>query len=388
MKKKVVQILCHTLNDDGHLDYHIYGNWAARAARSIKRYSNDYTCEVWYGVRKLKKPKRLDKDGITYRLFPAKTLNGLLESFFGLIYCPTLIKAIGHEDPQSTIFNFQGERGSLIHQIIYTYPKLHYTIQYHGYGQPAKFDWLENIFLAPIERVTFPRIGHFFVHIQRRFDYLIGRIGIPKERLSFQNYGVDYERFKPGNKMAARGTLDIPSDAYVMIYVGLMTHTKGVDKMIEAYKRLKPKYPQLYLILIGAQDSDPLKEEVKVADRVLGIVKNDEVPLYLHASDVYLFYGTWKTKEYAGTGTAPNEAIACNINVISTNLMHFPKDIRDKVGYTPKDFEDFVQKIEYLITHPEKQFKARDVIKPYASDQLKTRYSIGIYDSLLQKKRT
>lgn len=299
-----------------------------------------------------------------------------------------MIKALGEEDADSTVINFQGERGSLIHQIMWTYPKLNYTIQYHGYGQPSNLDWLENVFLAPLERITFPRIGHFFVHIQRRFDYLINRIGIPRERLSFQNYGVDYERFKPGDKRAARKALNIPHDAYVMIYVGLMTHTKGVDKMLDAYRELKPKYPQIYLVLIGAQETDPLKEEVKAADRVLGIVKNDEVPLYLHASDVYLFFGTWKTKEYAGTGTAPNEAIACNVNVISTNIMHFPEDIRDKVGYTPRDYDDFVKKIEYLITHPKKQFRARDVIKPYASDEIKTRYYIAIYDSLLQKKHT
>lgn len=385
-KKKVIQILCHTLMNDKLLEYHVNGNWATRAARSILKYSKDFECEVWYGVRKLPKKKVFKRENITFKLFPAKTLYGLLESFYGVISCPGMLEELKKEDPKNTIINFQGERGGIIHTIINKFPYFKYTIQYHGYGQPERLDWVENLILAPIERKTFPKVSHFFVHIKRRFPYLIDRIGIDPKKLSFQNYGVDYARFKPGNKELARKKLDIPQKAFVMLYVGLMTRTKGVDKILSAYGVLKKKYPQLYLILIGAQEKDPLIQEVKkVADRVVGVTKNEELPLYYHAADVYLFYGNKKTIEYAGTGTAPIEALVSNVNVISTNLIHYPDEIIKKVGFIPKNFTDFVTQIEYLIKHPKFKFNARDIVFKYSSDEQKNKNIIHIYQELLKK---
>lgn len=386
-KPKVIQILCHTLDNDKNLMYHVRGNWATRAARSILKYSKAFECEVWYPIRNLQTKKTIKEEGITFKLYPAKTLNILLESFFGVIYAPGIMQDLKKEDPQDTIINFQGERGLLIHSILWKFPQFIYTIQYHGYGQPERFNWIENIFLVPIEKVTFPRMTHFFVHIKRRFPYLTEKIGIESKKLSFQNYGVDYDRFKPGNKKSARKKLEIPQDAFVMIYVGLMTKTKGVDKILNAYKELKPRYPNIYLVFIGAQETDPLIKEARaVADRVIGVTKNEELPLYYQASDVYLFYGNKKTIEYAGTGTAPVEALVSNINVISSNLIHYPGKILKKVGFIPKNFEDFVKKIEYLIRHPKFQFNARTIVYPYSSDEQKNKNIIRIYTELLKKR--
>lgn len=387
--KKIIQILCHTLQNDEQLEYHIYGNWCSRQAKSIQKYSDAYSCEVWYAVNGLSVKKSFKKDGILFKLYPAKTLNKLLESFFAIVDAPELINDIANEDPKSTVINFQGERGSLLHKIVRKYPNYIYSIQYHGYGQPPMLDWIENFFLVPYERKTFQHISHFFIHIKRRYKYLVETIGIQKNKISFQNYGVDYNRFKPGSKKDARKKLDIPQNKFVMLYVGIMTKTKGVDRIIEAYEILKKQYPELYLILIGAHETDPLWKLVKAkADVVLGTVNNEDLPVYYHAADVYCFYGTRKTIEYAGTGTAPVEAIVSNINVVSTNLIHYPSEIMKKTGFIPKNFNDFVSKIEYCIQNPKFKFNARDIVKKYSSEEFKTKNMLKIYDNLLNRKHS
>ena len=324
-KKKIIQILCHTLASGKKLRYHVRGNWAARQARTILAYSKKYDCEVWYAVRGLRKASTFIADEITYRLFPAKTLNALFESFTPIISCPGILDALQQEDPENAVIHIQGERGSLLHAILRTFPLYKITLQYHGYGQPPAFDWLENLFLAPAERKLFPRISHFFVHIKRRIDYLKKVAHIPMSKISFQNNGIDFDRFRPGSRASARKKLSIPADAFVILYVGVMTQTKGVDKIIEATNILRAKYPHVFLVLVGAAKTDPLYEKSKrESDKLVHLVDNSLLPNYYQAANVYVFYGTKKTIEYAGVGTAPTEALATNTNDFSPSPTGVP----------------------------------------------------------------
>lgn len=386
MSKKIIFILCHTLNNDETLHYHIYGNFAARTARNILKHTNKYICEVWCAINNFSKKQIFKKDNITYKLFPAKTLNKLLESFFGIIQSPEFLNDLKKEDSKNTIIHFQGERGSLIHTIIKKNPQFIYAIQYHGYGQPWWLDWVEKFFLTPIEKQTFPLISHFFVHIQGRIKYLKNTIKIPEDKISFQNVGVDFENFKPGNKKKARDKLDLPKTKFIILYVGRLVKTKGVDKILKAYQLLKKKHNRIYLLFIGGQKDDPMYEEVKnTADKIIDIVKNEDLPLYYNASDVYCFYGDKKTIQYAGVGTAPTEALACNMNVISTNLIHIPGFAEKKVGFIPKNFNDFVSRIEYFIYNPTFKFNPRKKVAQYTSYEYMTKNLISIYDRIFSK---
>ncbi|GEM_PF-6064172 len=382
--KKVIQILCHTFENDVKLKYHVFGSWPTRQAKSILQYSTAYQCEVWYAVRHLKKTQTITHENITFKLFPAKTLHPLLESFFGVINAPELLKNLEKEDPQKTIIHFQGERGTLLHTVLNKYSNFPITIQYHGYGQPPWLNFLEKYLIIPLEKKNFPKIKHFFVHIQKKIKYLKSELHIDPQRISFQNNGVDFNTFIPLSKRKSRTRNHLPLDKFIMLYIGAMVQTKGVDRIMKAYQFLKKKYPQLYLVFIGANTTDPLYKEAKdIADKVVTLIKNQETVHYYNAADVYCFYGNRKTIEYAGVGTAPTEALACNLNVVSTNLIHFPDKINTIVGLIPKDFDDFVNKIEYLILHPKTKFNARNIVAPYASYEYTTKNIIDTYDQLL-----
>jgi len=385
--KKIIHILSHSLKNDNNLNYHIYGNWASRLAKNTLQYTDIFQHEVWYPVRNLKIPKQITKDHITYKLFPAKTLNVGLESYFGLIYCPLLFQELTKHNPKTTLIHVQGERGSILHGLLLQKPLYSILVQYHGYGQPPWLDWMEKMSVTLLEKITFLRVRHFFVPIRPRVEYLKKTLHISPENVSSENFGVDYTRFKPHNKERIRKKLNLPKHAFIILFVGHLIHTKGVDLIIQAYEKLKVIYPQLYLLFVGAQPDDPLYTlGVQKADKIVGITDNAELPLYYNAADVYCLYGTPKTVKYGGVGIASYEALASNLNVISTNLIHFPDSIVSKVGFVPSDYNEFVNKLEFMVRNPTFSFHARSIVEPYISHEYVMKNIINIYLNILNEK--
>lgn len=383
--KTIIHLLSHTLENDNNLDYHIEGNWASRLAKNTLQYTDIFQHEVWYPVRNLKIPKQITKDHITYKLFPAKTLNVGLESYFGLIYCPLLFQELKKHDPKTTLIHVQGERGSILHGLLLQKPLYSILVQYHGYGQPPWLDWMEKITVTLLERITFPWVKHFFVPIRPRVEYLTKTLHIDPDKISFKNIGVDFSQFRPRDKLNIRKKVGLPLDAFIILYVGSMVKTKGVDVIIKAYEKLRQKHPKLYLLFIGARADNPLYAYAKErADKVIGVVANNDVPFYYNASDVYCLYGTPKTVKYGGVGIASYEALASNLNVISTNLIHFPDPIVSKVGFVPSDYNEFVNKLEFLIRNPTFSFHARSIVEPYISNDAVMKNIIQIYHSILE----
>ena len=384
---KIIQILCHSLNNDSTRDYHVWGNWSARLARNIVSNTNKYQCEVWYAIKDLDKKIEFKKQDIRFKLYPAKSIHKAVESYFPLVDCPLLFDDLRMENLDSTIIHFQGERGSLLHKVLKDFPNFKITIQYHGYGQPPWLEWFEGLFITPLERKTFKNASHFFVNIKPRLEYLRKKVFIPANKISYQNVGIDFKLFKPRNKMSARRKLGLPLKSFIILHIGNLSAEKGVDKIINAYINLKKKYPQLFLLFIGARPDHPLYKIAKDnADKLIGNILYQDLPLYYNAADVYCYYGNNKNKRYQGLGTAPTEALASNLNVVSTNLIHFPDKIVNKTGFIPKNFQDFMNKIEFLIMRPEFKFNPRKIVAPYTDYKYQTAHLLNVYDKLLTKK--
>lgn len=387
MKKKIINILCHTFDKRENLSYHLNGNWATRLARNIRNATNKFDCEAWYAITGITHKKAFKKDGVTIKLFPARTLNRTLESYYGIVQTPELFKELTKQDPTHTLIHFQGERGSILHELLGKYPQYKVVLQYHGYGQHPLFNWVERLFITPQEKKHFPSIKHFFSPIKTRFSYLHDVIGISQNKISFENSPVNFTKFKPSSKKQARKRLNLPPNAYIMLYVGNMVQTKGVDKILTSYSVLKKKYPYLYMLLVGANPADPLYNQAKsIADRVIHTTPNTELPYYYTASDVYCFYGTPKTVLYAGPGIALCEALASNINAVSTNLIHFPDKLTGRLGILPQSPTDMTEKIEFLIQNPRFKYNPRRLIKKYASHEKVIRNTIKVYEHIFNEK--
>jgi glycosyltransferase involved in cell wall biosynthesis len=348
---------------------HVFGGFGSQQALGIKPYSQNVSFEVWYGVVGLEKQSTIRKNGITYKLFPATTVSKMLESYYGFIKSPQLFAELLNYDPKKTIIHMQGERGSILHDLLKNYSQYPLMIQYHGYGQPEKLDFIESYLIKPSEHKHFPRVEHFFVPIKPRIAYLRS-LGIPKKKISFENIGIDFNIYKPQNKLAARKKLNLPEKSFVMLFVGQYIKSKGVDLYLETYIKLKKKYPHLHLLLLGGSETDEYyKEAQSLGADVRLRVDHDEIVRYYNAADVYCFYGNEKMRRFAGPGIACTEALCCNLPVISTNLSHFPDTIYRKLGKIPKSRESFEVMVEDAMRSKYKPANTRKIIESYASFQ-------------------
>jgi lipopolysaccharide/colanic/teichoic acid biosynthesis glycosyltransferase len=81
--------------------------------------------------------------------------------------------------------------------------------------------------------------------------------------------GVDVTKFAPARMdpraaTTLRKSLDIPSGALVLGFVGRLTCDKGVSELVAAYDELRTDFPHLYLLLLGNwEEGDPIPAAVR-----------------------------------------------------------------------------------------------------------------------------
>lgn len=376
---KIIHILCHTI--PLQKDF-IFDGWPARLASYIQKYSSDFIQECYFAVTGIKQKQVFEKAGIKYILFPAFTLNKTLESFFSIIYSPGLFKQLkGEVQSGKVVIHIQGERGTIVLQTIQTAKPAPVFIQFHGYSVPKFLKWFESIFISPWEKYYFKFVSHFFVSIKDREKYLINVCHVNKNRILKRNLGVDYEIFKPMNKIKIRKKLGIPLDQTVFLYVGHFTRVKGAEKIIDAYKLLKTRY-RIFLIMIGGIKSDEYYDYASAnADLVIGRTKHSELVKYFNAADAYCLLCPPGKARFGGMGVAPTEALACDKPILSSNLREAPELIRHKLGYLVESEADLIAKM-ILIIKRKKNFKAiRLLTEPFFS------WSYIVYDILKLYKK-
>ena len=108
--------------------------------------------------------------------------------------------------------------------------------------------------------------------------------------------GVDVARFTTGEESRAasskiRDDLGIPEGSSVVGFVGRLTRDKGIYELVQAFERLKKRYPELYLLLVGPHEAgDPVphstRMKIAIEPRILHIGQVDDPAPYYHAMDI------------------------------------------------------------------------------------------------------
>lgn len=127
---------------------------------------------------------------------------------------------------------------------------------------------------------------------------------------------IDSKIFHPISREKARKKLKWEKDSIIAIFVGEFSNRKGVNRLIQAAK----KVPYLKLVLIGTGDS------LIESDQILfqGIVSHNMIPLYLNASDFFVLPTLAE-----GCCNAIVEALACGLPIVSSDRK-FNYDILNK----------------------------------------------------------
>lgn len=137
--------------------------------------------------------------------------------------------------------------------------------------------------------------------------------------------GIDCKRFNNAKFPEARknilSELKLNDDSILLLYVGRLTHEKGVDDLVKAFTQATPKNDKLKLILIGPyeQSLDSLDEatlnEIKNNKSIFSLGFKNQPEHYFSGCDIFCL-----PSYREGFGTVVLEAAACGLPTIGTRI--------------------------------------------------------------------
>ncbi len=368
-----------------HSPYFYLAGWAQLQAVNILKFTNLYEQEIWRPEREVKEISVKKVEGVMCRLFPQSKKYSLLK-------LPLLmIKALRIEAKKNLILIDL----HYIHYIqsiwlIFLFHKCPIFISHHGsvpFEYQKKKSLLKKIVFnkvfAAIDRMVLKWVDYFSVVSRFERDHLSQFI--EKQKIVLESGRKFFKDWKPVEKKIARQILGIPIQKNVILYVGSFYELKGVDILLNAFDILQNEI-DLELLLVGGLESDSLYEHAKRSGaKIYGKIPNDQMDNFFSSADVYCapaLDGTWV--KFGGISTAIIEALACDIPVVSRQLLHFPSDDWKKVGEVPETEEDVQECIRKVLRNPRK-YSPRETSKKYYDFGSIIKGNIKVYNDLFSK---
>lgn len=169
---------------------------------------------------------------------------------------------------------------------------------------------------------------------------LIELYGADPARIHVTPPGVDLERFRPGDREAARTRFGLP-EAPTIVFVGRLQPFKGTDVAVNALARLDRLVPDAQLVVAGGDSPSGKRGErvrLTLQARRLGVserlrflepVPHDELPDLYRAADVVVVPSASES-----FGLVALEAQACGTPVVATDVGGLRLTVRDgETGY-------------------------------------------------------
>lgn len=188
------------------------------------------------------------------------------------------------------------------------------------------------------------------------------KAGIPKDKIQIIPVVIDFSEYKwKANRISIRNQLQINNDEFVILYLGNLTTTKGIDNVLKAINKVKENKYSFKLISgieLSHTGNDKRKKEIfemiskfNLNDYIieLGLIQN--VSDIINASDIIVapFQHTFDVADYPLTVL---EGMAVGIPVITTGVGGIPEIIiNEKTGFLVNydDYIDLAEKIMYLM---------------------------------------
>jgi glycosyltransferase involved in cell wall biosynthesis len=93
---------------------------------------------------------------------------------------------------------------------------------------------------------------HVLADTEAEREFLIAS-GLDPWRVTTAGVGLRPEEFPTIDQQACRRDLDLPADAFVVLFLGRKTEYKGLDMVLEAFDALQGQYSRLYLLAMGVE---------------------------------------------------------------------------------------------------------------------------------------
>lgn len=176
--------------------------------------------------------------------------------------------------------------------------------------------------------------------------------------------GVDLKKFniayKERYRIAIRSRLNIPLDAFVFGFVGRITRDKGINELLEAFRRISSRNCYIYLLMVGPNETgenvnSELYQWSKNSSQIRYIGYTSVVEQYLAAMDTYIL-----PSYREGFGMSVIEAEAMGVPVIVTDIpgpIDAMKDQKTGIIVKKADIDSLENAMDVLYVNPEKTKK-------------------------------
>ncbi len=141
---------------------------------------------------------------------------------------------------------------------------------------------------------------------------------------------------------------NIPRDKKILMYVGNLKPHKNLERLLEAFSKLKNNKDYILLLVGKAFENYNIlgqkEEELKIKDKVIhtGIVSENELVDLYNLVDLFVFPSL-----YEGFGLPVIEALRCGTKVVCSNASSLPEVGGDVVTYfNPTDVDNMTDVIE------------------------------------------
>jgi phosphatidylinositol alpha-1,6-mannosyltransferase len=163
----------------------------------------------------------------------------------------------------------------------------------------------------------------------------VARLGLEGAPTRVIPYGVDVDKFAPGEDDGWRGRLGIPVEAPTLLGVGRMATKKGFHVLVEALPAVFADHPEAHLILAGGGDRlDELRRATSTwKERVHfpGAVERDTLPDLYRAADLFVLPAVHDSR--GNVDGLPNvilEAMASGLPVVASGISGIPLAVEDR----------------------------------------------------------
>lgn len=192
---------------------------------------------------------------------------------------------------------------------------------------------------------------------QKAAEIIIQKKIVPANKIEVVYNGINLKDFEiKRNEVCQRihKELDIKENQPLLVSVGRLTKQKGYVYLFNAIKKVKIKYPNLVLIILGeGKDRGKLEREIKerkLKENIFLLGNKNNVPEYLATADVFVLASLWE-----GFGLVVAEAMASGLPVIATKVGGIPEIIIDnKNGFLveAQNSNALTEKIDYVLSLP------------------------------------
>jgi glycosyltransferase involved in cell wall biosynthesis len=215
---------------------------------------------------------------------------------------------------------------------------------------PEAFKTANRIYLTASTRATVRRAKRVLTISEHARRDIVRLLRVPEQRVDV-TYPAAEARFRPvaaAEVEAFRQARGLP-EAFVFS-VGTLEPRKNLVGLLQAYERLRPPRPPLYVAGGTGWRFSPIFDTVQLlqlADDVhfLGFVPEDELPLWYNAARLFAFPSL-----YEGFGLPVLEAMACGTPVITSTAASLP-EVAGKAALMvpPRDTDLLAREMERVL---------------------------------------